>query len=961
MKFFLNTFITLFCSLSVFGQKNSTVSGILLDKSDNEPVISATVELLNAKDSVFVTGAISTLKGEFTLKNLPPGNYVLKVTYLGYLNMNRPLTLSGQPPSVDLGKLYLQANDILLQETVIEGQRPEVVVRNDTIEYDAASYKTTENAVVEDLLKKLPGVEVDKDGKITVNGKEVKKFMVEGKDFFSDDPQVASKNLPAGMVDKLQVLDRKSDMARMTGFDDGEEETIINLTIRPGMKQGTMGNALAGSGTDLNYDDDWRYQAAAFVNHMQNNDRYTLILGTNNNNNMGAADLGANLFGGMRMRRGNGGVTESTVFMLNMNKELSPSLSLNGDIRYNTSDRFSETAVEQTTLSSVQSQLDKTGTSNRYISDNISGNFTLEWKPDTMNTLILRPNLRYNRSRSNENEHSARFDYNNMDTIFDSYSTAENKGDGYSLGGSLDYSHRFTKPGRVFSINLRASLNDSYSYENSETGYTKKTGFLDDLNQRSENDNNTGSYQGTLSWVEPLGKNNFLQALYRISRQDTKSINSTYDLYNGETWAIRNDSLSRSTVRNSTEQRIGISFKAVRAKYNYTVGFNIDPSNSINETWQPSSANRLELPYNYDSRLANLLGDTLFSSFKQDVVNFSPVVNFNYIFGQRTNLRIDYEGETHQPSASQLRDYTDKSRPTNWEQGNPHLKPGYSNNLRMRFQKYVPETQLTYNMNVNGGFSFNDIVAVTEMQTGGIRLTKYENVNGNWNVQTRGMFNIPLRNKRFSISSFARLAYSSQNSFVDSRKNIQKNFSFGDNSSINYRSDLFDIGVNISLNYSDIAYSIRTDRNQNTLNFGLGGNTTWYLPYNTTLESDINFTQRSGYGEEYNLSETMWNAAVTKQLFDRKFGTGSLKLQVYDILQNRNNISASATTNGFRITESNVIPSFFMCSFIYKFNLFPKSGNNDPETDFRGERPWRGPDGPGPGPGTRRNFGGPGF
>jgi hypothetical protein len=956
MKFFGNALIFLFCSFSVFGQKNITLSGTLLDKADNEPIMSASVELLAAKDSTFVAGDISNNKGLFSFKNLLSGSYVLKVSYIGYLTINQPIIISGKQTSVNLGKLFMQTNDILLQETVIEGKRPEVVVKNDTIEYDAASFKTTENAVIEDLLKKLPGVEVDKDGKITVNGKEVKKFKFDGKDFFSDDPQIASKNLPADMVEKLQVFDQKSDMSRMTGFDDGEEETIINLTIRPGMKQGMTGNALLGAGADLNIDDNSRYQAGVFLNRMQNSDRYTLIIGTNNNNNMGAGDLGANRFGDMRMRRGSGGIAETTNFMLGMHKELSSTLSLNGDIRYNASDRISENSVEQTTLSHVQSQLDKTQTNNRYISNNVSGNFTLEWKPDTMNTLIFRPNLGYNNSRSKENELSSRFNYNNMDTIFDSDSWANNKGEGHNLSGSLDYSHKFTKPGRVFSINLRASYNKSYSYENSGTDYIKKTDFLEDLNQRSENDNNTSNYRAVISWVEPLGRNNFLQALYRISYNDTKSINSTYDLFDRNSYweAMLNDSLSRSTLRNSIEQRLGLSFKAVRAKYNFTVGFNVDPSLSINETYQPFP-DYTSLPYQENSRLANIRGDSVISSVPQDVINFSPVVNFNYIFGQRSNLRINYEGETNQPSASQLRAYTDMSRPTNWVEGNPGLKPGYSNNLRLRFQKYVPETQLTYNVNLNGRFSFNDIVSITQMQTNGIRLTQYENVNGNWNVQTMGMFNIPLKNKQFSINSFARLAYSNQNSFVDKVKNIQKNFSFGDNSGVNYRSDLFDIGVNISVNYSNIVYSVQTDKNQNTFNFGWGGNTTWYLPYNITLESDINYTKRNGYASEYNISETMWNAAVTKQLFNRKFGTGSLKLQAYDILQNRNNISASATTNGFRTSENNVIPSFFICSFIYKFNLFPKSGSNATEDNNSQENRRWGPPSEGQNPG--RSYG----
>jgi hypothetical protein len=962
MKIFGSILFLLFCSFAVSGQKNISLSGILLDKLDKEPVVAASVELLAAKDSSLVAGAISSNKGVFSLRNLSQGNYVLRISYVGYLTVTQPIALSGKRTGVQLDTLYLQTNDILLDEAIVEAKRPEVVVKNDTIEYDAASYKVTENAVVEDLLKKLPGAEVDKDGKITVNGKEIKRIMLDGKDFFSDDPQVASRNLPAEMVDKLQVLDRKSDMARMTGFDDGEEETIINLVIRPDMKQGTTGNALAGAGADLHIDNDLRYQAAAFLNRMQNNDTYTFIIGSNNNNNMGASDLGANRFGGMRMRRGNGGIAQSNNFMLRMNKEISPTLILNGDVRYGTSDRISESKVEQTTLSQTLSQLDKTITLTNYASNNAAANFNLEWKPDTMNTLIFRPTLGYNDSRSNEQEMLERSDYSNGDGIFDSKSNSKTQGNGYNFGATLDYAHRFDKPGRVFSINARASYNDSYSKEKSQTEVTKYmnvSNLPDSLNQHFENDDNTNSYRATVSWVEPLGRNNFLQALYRISYSDTQSLNSTYDLNDEETLASRDNSLSRSTVRNSTEQRIGLSFKAVRAKYNYTAGFNIDPSNSINETWQPTDGNRLELPYNYDSRLANLLGDSLISSIKQNVVNFSPVVNFNYIFGQRSNLRVDYEGETNQPSANQLKDYVDMSRPTNWTQGNPNLKPGYSNRLRIRFQKYVPETQLMYNLNINSAFSFNDIISITDMFDDGIRLTTYDNINGNWNTQLMGMFNIPLKNKRFSIGNGFRFGYSNQNNLVNKTKNTQKNVSISDNANINYRSDLFDFRVNLNANISDIAHSVQPEKNQRTLNFGVGGYTTWYLPRNFTVESDINYTKRNGFASQYNIPETIWNAALTKQLFNQKYGTGSLKLQIYDILKNRNNISASSTTNGFRTVQTNVIPSFFMCSFIYKFRLFPSgsaSERNAPDENPR----WRGPDDRGPGtPGNRGGFGGP--
>lgn len=949
----------LLCLCPVFSQKNLSLSGMLTDQAkNNEPVEAASIELLTQKDSAYVSGTVSDKNGIFILKNLSPNKYILKATFIGYMPVMKNITLTDNRPSTDLGRIGMTPNDILLAETVIEGKKPEVIVKNDTMEFDAGSYKTPENAVVEDLLKKLPGVEVDKEGKITVNGKEVKKFKVDGKDFFSDDPQVTSKNLPAEIIDKLQVIDEKSDMARMTGFDDGEESTIINLTIRQGMKKGTMGNALLGLGADINIDNDLRYQGAAFLNSMQNETRYTLILGRNNNNNMGAADLGANRFGGMRMRRGGGGgIATSNMLMMNVNREFSPTFNLNGDFRIMGADRFSDGKSESVTnKNGNQRQKDYTSSQNNYVSNNFAVNFTMEWKPDTMNTLTFRPNFGYNNSHSDEHGTSRRYNLLEDDSlgnaIFNSHSDAYSKGYGYDVNASLDYAHRFGKPGRVFGINMQGGYNASVSMEHSTSLYDNPTSLYRNLYQQDENNDRSASYRVTVSYVEPLWKNAFLQTSYRIAYNDTKGINSTFDISGGTT-ASRVDSLSRSTVRNSVTQRMGLSLKFVRQKYNYTIGFNVDPSRSENKTYQPYKRQTLDLPYTEGKHLANIMGDSLFSSIPQTVTNFSPTFNFNYIFGQRSNLRINYDGETNQPTARQLRDYTDMSNPTSWEKGNPNLKPGYENSLRIRFQKYVPETQLMYNVDFNGGFSVNDISATTVWQGDTIRITTYDNINGNWNANLRGMFNIPLKNRKFSIGNFTSVRVTNQNSYISDEsdrinnvKNTMKTYNINDRTSINYRSDLFDAGVDLSAGYTHIASSIRKTDNKETLNLGIGANTTWYLPYNITIDSDINYTGRSGSFDEYNIPETIWNASVTKQLFSKRYGAGSLKLQVYDILRNRSSITASTTTNGYRISEVNVIPGYFIGSFIYKFSAFPKSSTAT-EGDVRGEGRWPGGRGPG--------------
>jgi hypothetical protein len=970
MKFLTPLFLFLFCSLSVFSQKNLTLSGTLID-TNNEPVISGSIDLLNARDSSYVGGTISNTNGEFSLKNLAPAKYIIKITYVGFIPLTQNVTLAENQPVTNLGKLVLKTNEILLKDVVVEGKKPEIIVKNDTLEYDAGSYKTPENSVVEDLVKRLPGAEVDQDGKITVGGKEVKGFLLNGKEIFSDDPQIASKNLPADIVDKLQVFDRKSDQARMTGFDDGEEQTFINLTIRPGMMVGTMGNVQAGLGQDVETDNDLRYIGNAFINHMQNTDRYTLMVRTNNNNNMGAADNmgtgGGPGGGGGGGFWGNSGLTKVQNYMFGINKDFSTKLKLNGDIRYNGQDRFSDTKLKKTTIFSDNPELDDIKRLANNSSNNIFSNLNLEWNPNKQNTLIFRPNIRYNQRKSDGNEATTRFYANDLDTISDSYTSSLSKDKTFALGGTLDYAYRFSsKEGRVLSLSARGNYSDGNTQ--GRTLWNSRN-FLDgiydndeDRNQRAENDHNTNSYRATLSFVEPIGHKNFLQLTYRISHSETKSINSTYDIlesllgsssypYNigGIDTATLNLTQSRSTLRNATEQRIGLNFKTVRDKYNITFGFNVDPSSSLNETYQPVSG-KLPIQYipsDFDGHLTNIMGDSLISSIPLDVVNFSPVINFNYLFGPKSNLRIVYEGETNQPSANQLKDYTDESHPTEWTQGNPGLKPGYNNRFRAQFSKFVPESQLMYNFNVNGNLSLNDITSVTKRLDGGKRLTTYENVNGNWNVFAMGMFNIPLKNKKFTVGNMAMTMITQRNSFVDETKNKMSNVVLVDNMNFNYRSSLFDVGMNLSINHSDITYSAQSERNQSTYNFGLGLNTAWYLPHNLTFDSDINYTGRSGYENGYNIPQTLWNASVTKQLFNKKYGVGSVRLQIFDILQNRNSIIASSTTNGFQTTETNVLPSYFMASFIYRFSIFPKNSvaSEKDLTPQRREFPEGGPGG----------------
>lgn len=674
-KCLLMLLMILFSPMAFAQQSGVNVTGSVVEQGSDTPIEQATVRLLNVKDSAMVRGVVSARNGSFTLKNVKKGSYLLHITFIGYDPLYQPLQITGKKNPVNVGKLELSDGAIELGEAVVIGKAPEVTVRNDTVEYNADSYKVTEGSVLEDLLKKMPGVEVDSEGKITVNGKEVKKVMVDGKEFFSDDPKVASKNLPAKMIDKLQVLDKKSDMAQMTGFDDGEEETVINLTVKPGMKQGWFGNAYGGYGSKD------RYEGNAMVNRFVNNDQITFMGGANNTNNMGFSDLASTMFSGMGGgggRRGGfgagSGITSSGNAGLNFSKEFKPDkLTLGGNTRYSHSDNDARSKSDrQNILPGDSSSYDNSEAMSRTKSDNFGVDFRLEWKPDTMTQLIFRPSFSFSHSMNDNFSDATTLD-NERDTVNTNKSSNYSESNGYNLNASIDFSRKLNNKGRVFSATLSGGNSDSYSdgMNRSDIVYFNQTDALKNsiIDQRSRYDNKGFNYRAYVSWVEPIGHNNFIQATYSISQRKQEALKNVYNQDADGIYNVLDSAYSQSYRNNFISQRASLSFKSQREKFNYTIGLNLDPSYSSSE---------------------NFVGDTTLSKITRKVVNLSPMAQFNYMFDKRTNLRIMYNGRTSQPSMTQLQPVADISDPTNITIGNPDLNPRYTNNVFIRFQQFTP-------------------------------------------------------------------------------------------------------------------------------------------------------------------------------------------------------------------------------------------------------------------------------
>lgn len=905
-------------------QVKVNITGQVIEQTTQEPVEQATVRLLQPKDSSMIRGTVSANNGQFTLKGVRPGNYLLNISFVGFDPIYKTIRVTGKENPLKTGKLELSDASIRLAEAVVVGKAPEVSFRNDTIEYNADSYKLTEGSVLEDLLKKMPGVEVDSDGKITVNGKEITKIMVDGKEFFSNDPKVASKNLPAKMIDKLQVLDKKSDMAKMTGFDDGEEETVINLTVKPGMKQGWFGNAYAGYGSKD------RYEGNAMINRFIGNDQITLMGGANNTNNMGFSDMASNMFSGMIGGRGRGmnagsGITSSGNAGLNFSKEFAPKTILGGNLRYShSSNEAKSKSNRQNILPGDSSSYDNSEVSNRTKNDNIGADFRFEWEPDTLTRLIFHPGFNLSHSL-NDSYSDATTLGNDRDSVNTNRTVNHTESQGYDLNASVEFSRKLTPQGRTLSISLSGGNknSDSDGSNRSDLRYFKEDDQSRDeiIDQRSRYENKSFNYRAYISWVEPIGQGNFLQATYSFSQNRQESLKNVYTQDENGQYNVLDTAYSQSYRNNFINQRASLSFRSQREKYNYTIGLNLDPSYSSSE---------------------NFVGDTTLSRLSRKVINLSPMARFNYLFDKRTHLRIMYSGRTSQPSMTQLQPVTDITDPTNIVTGNPDLAPVYTNNMVINFQKFTPQKQRAFLIMLNLRYVINDIVSYSAYNAEtGVKTTTYKNVNGNYSGNFRTMFNTPLKNKKFSINSTTMLSYNNNNGYINEQKNTSRNMNLSERAGIDYRSDLFDVGINGNFRYNQARNSLQKENNQNTYNYGVGGYTTIYLPWETKIESDINWSANAGYGEGFEQKEILWNASLSKSFL--KNNQGTLRIKIYDILQQRSNISRSITASYIQDSEYNTLNSYFMVHFIYRFSIFKGGGGQQdarpmPPGERRGPR-----------------------
>ena len=960
-KLLIWTVLLLTATLSTYAQnKIVTVSGRVIEAGTKEPVELAAVQLLSLPDSAQVAGMTTSTQGYFSLSKQKPGKYLLKVSFIGYVTKIIPVQLTANVPAKKMGNIELATDAVMLQEAVVVAEAPQVTVVEDTLMYNSSAYRTPEGAMLEELVKKLPGAEIDDDGNVKINGKDLKKIMVDGKEFFGGDVKTGLKNLPVDMVDKLKTYDKKSDLARVTGIDDGEEETVLDLTVKKGMNQGWFGNADLGAGTKD------RYTGRMMLNRFVDKTQFSIIGSANNVNDQGFSGGG----GGPRWRSNNG-LNATKMLGANFATQTNK-LELGGSVRYNFQDADISSINSSERFLQNGNSYSNSNNKNRNKGTNLNADFRMEWKPDTLTNIIFRPNFSYGRTNNASRSESGTFnedpfnlivnpnDYLNFDNLSDdplkdirvnaTNSASLSKGKSLSGNATLQVNRKLNNRGR--NLTFRGVFgygdNDNDQYTQSETRYYQLLNHLggDSIlyrNQYITTPTRNYNYTAQVTYSEPIAKATFLQFSYQFQYKYSKSDKTTFDLLDYSDWAIGGallsgyeshavDSLSKNAEYRYYNHDASVGLRFIRPKYQLNVGMSFQPQNST---------------------LSYKKGDYMIDTTRT-VFNFAPNMDLRFRFSKVSQLRFTYRGRSNQPTMENLLPITDNSNPLNIRMGNPGLKPSFAHTMRLFYNTYNAEKQRGIMTHFSFTATQNSISNSTRYneETGGL-ITRPENINGNWNAFGMFGFNTALKNKKYTINTFTNVNYQNNVAFLynqdtkNNDRNTSTGLTLGERVTGSYRNDWFEFSLNGSINYTAERNKLRPENNQEPYTYSYGASTNITMPWKMTLATNIANQSRRGYRDSsMNRDELIWNAQLAQSLLK---GAATVSFEVYDILRQQSNISRSLSADMRSVSEYNGINSYCMVHFIYRLNIFGSKAAREKMMNS-GRRGFGGP-GRGPGGG----------
>lgn len=1008
-------FLVLAVAMVARGQR-FVVTGHVGNGQNGESIEFATVQLL-VSDTTMVAGVNTDEKGRFTLHAKTAGAYDLRVSCISFAPLTKRIEFTAGRDTIDLGEIALKPTDVSLRSAIVTATAARVEQKEDTTVFNAAAYRVPVGSTLEALVKQLPGVEVDDDGTIKWNGKTVTEFLINGKDFFKGETKTAMKNLPVELVNKIKAYDKKSDYTEQTGIDDGEETTVLDIATKRQLNESWITNA------DLAYGTHDRYSGKVFVSRFTDRSRITAYGSANNTNDRG--------FGGPRGRGGGGGLTASKSAGLDFSwendkkKREAGRLELGGNVQYSHSgtDLISTSSSETFLTSGATSSFSNSWSFSGSSSTNVSARLRLSWSPDSMTTIMFRPAYSHGSSHNSGSSRTGTFNgdpyeidnmYNPLDSIFSEAMSgnlsalAVNRNERQTLGdsrndnlsGTLTVTRRLNSSGRNVSLRASAGYTDSrsHSYSISDIKYFKEQsgGNGSFLNQYTFTPAKNWNYNVRLGYAEPLTKNWVAELRYEYGYKYSDSDRSLYNLDDIDSsvgsWgdpdnypligvlpteadilaAVRDDNNSRYATYRYYDHtaNAGIRYNSDKVNFNVSIGFN---------------PQRTQLEYQRPGQ--NI--DTLIT---RNIFKFSPQLRFRYRFSKTNQLDVRYRGSSSQPSMTDLLEVVDDSDPLSITMGNPGLKPSWTNTFRAFYNGYNADRQQGIMGGVDISQTSNSISNLMVYdEASGVRYTRPENINGNWNASGHFMFNTGIGEmKMFTVSTFTNLGYDNSVGYVSvydrggayavqalrsssvaratfadysdifngsqASKNTTRTVTLGENFNASYRASWFDVGLLGTLNYQHSRSELQENANMDTWNFAYGANANFNFDWGMSISTDIRMSSRRGYSDaSMNTNELLWNAQVSQSFLKNRAAT--ISLQFYDILHQQSSVSRTINAQMRRDSWSNAIHSYCMLHFIYKLNIFPGGkGGNSGDKDNRREN--RGPGGFGPGPGGMRPPGG---
>lgn len=919
--------ITLSSSIALMAQV--VLQGRVIDEN-KQGLPAASVKLLGSNGKL-QTGTTTSANGSYKLANVPKGNYMLEVSFIGYTTVKQSVRVNDNNGEQKLGYITLKEDTKSLKEVAVVGKATEVVIKGDTIEYNAASFTQMDAAVLEDLVKKLPGAEIDASGNITINGKSISQIMVDGKRFFENDPKIALKNLPADLVDKVQVYDKDSESARMTGFSDGDEETVINLSLKGGKKQGLFGTAMVGAGSKN------RYDASTIINRFSGKEQWSVLGAVNNTNNAGFSDLSSDLSAsGLGMQRsgsggrfdgGNSGITSSRMLGGNYINAKSKSSEFGINAYYGGSNKSVERKSEVNNILSSGSTTE-TGTTNEDNNkDNVGLNLRWQWTPSKTTELIVTPQLTYGYGKGEYLGLSNTLNDQTGTSITSSSLRQNTDSKNFSSQLRADFSQRLNSRGRTLAISFEGGYNNDRGDGQYLSQLNNVSTGLSVVDQSIDQRINGGNYRIRLNYVEPLSSSLSLQVQYQFRGQHSSSSRSAFDADGSGLYTIANSLYSSDFSSDFYAHRAGVALKKVWGKTEITAGANIDPSSLYSVTTRSGVTREVT----------------------QHSLNYSPTLRFSYKPSKALDLRLDYRGRSFQPSANQLAPVEDITNPLVTYIGNPNLSPGFTHNLFGRLGLFNPSSQSALNFFGMAQYVENDIVSQTTYNLStGVRTTSYTNVSGNARLSLGGFFTTPIFGKKLSLRLGSRNSLTRQIGFVDGNRNTALSYDLDESIGIGYRNSFLDATLSGGIAYYTVSNSLESVSGQTTRDYRVELDNIATLPLGLKLETQVKHTVGSGYTADFGQNLTLINLGLTYSFLRGK--TATIRLKVYDLLDQNRSINRQVTALTSSTTETNTLGRYAMLHFIYKFSNF---GSNSSASDMRSQQRGfgSGPGAGGPPPG----------